>query len=123
MESLGRKANTVKKIHTQVHISRLSSRVDGSIGITLATPELTPQERALFFELHNVNCNMVLEPLDTPDVPEVKIDRDVESKTPSERMRGVLYRIWEQEGMKGDFKDYYSGRMELLIEKLKEKLE
>lgn len=113
----------MNKLSTQVHITRISSRVDGSVGIGLSTPELNSQEKALFFELHNVNCNMVLEPIDTPNIPEVKIDREVESKSQSERIRAVLFLTWQQEGSKGEFKDYYYTTTEKWIEKLKEKLD
>ena len=113
----------MNKISTQVHISRISSRVDGSIGLSMATPELSPQEKALFFEMHNVNCNMVLEPIDTPDAPELKIDKEVESKSQSQRIRSVLFLVWQQEGSRGNFKDYYYSTTEKWIEKLKEKLD
>ena len=45
-------------------------------------------------------------------------------KTPSQRLRAVLFRLWEQEGKK-DFKtsdDYYKYRMDQLIDHYKEKL-
>lgn len=112
----------MKSLRTNVSISRISSRVDGSLGIGLQTPELTPTEKTLFMELHGVNCSMVLTPIDTPSVPEVKIDKDVASKSDSERLRAVLFLIWKQEGEKGEFKDFYHSKMESLIEKLKERL-
>lgn len=112
----------MNKIKTQVHVSRISSRADGSIGISMVTPELTTNEKALFFELHNVNCTMALEPLDTPDIPELKIDKDVENKTQSERIRSVLYLLWRQEGEQGDFKTYYYNTTEKWIDKLKERI-
>ena len=44
-------------------------------------------------------------------------------KTKSQRLRGVLYRLWEQEN-KGYrvFDDFYNYHMELLIEQLKSRL-
>lgn len=113
----------MNKINTLAHITRISSRVDGSLGISLSTPELSPQEKALFFELHNVECSITIEPIDTPDIPEIKIDKDLSTKSPSERMRGVLYRLWEKEGKEGEFKNFYYKRMESMIEHYKSKLD
>jgi len=43
-------------------------------------------------------------------------------RSPAQRMRGVLYRLWEQNGKKGDFETAYRIRMESMISQLKEKL-
>lgn len=43
-------------------------------------------------------------------------------KSPAQRMRGVLYRLWEQKGSQGDFETYYRTKMEALINQIKEKL-
>lgn len=43
-------------------------------------------------------------------------------KSPAQRMRGVLYRLWEQKGGQGDFETWYRVRMSAIIDQLKEKL-
>lgn len=43
-------------------------------------------------------------------------------KSPAQRMRGVLFRIWEQKGKDGDFETYYKTKMGTIIDQLKEKL-
>ena len=57
------------------------------------------------------------------DLRELEVDYDDPKKTPSKRLRGVLYRNWEQtpEGYK-TFEDYYRSKMELVIEHYKGKL-
>ncbi len=54
-----------------------------------------------------------------------KLESDFEDKkkTPGQRLRGVLYRVWEQdnEGYT-DFGKYYDFKMERLISHFKEKL-
>lgn len=44
-------------------------------------------------------------------------------KTPSQRLRAVLFVLWEQKGKDGDFESYYRSKMETIIESLKGKLE
>lgn len=58
------------------------------------------------------------------DLPELK--DEAEQKSPSQRLRGVLFLNWEQQSVdyknKYPFEIYYRGQMEKIIEKLKEKL-
>lgn len=57
---------------------------------------------------------------DLLNLPEIKTDS---TKTPSQRLRGVLFRLWEQDKNGYDtFETYYINYMEKIIEKLKEKL-
>ena len=44
------------------------------------------------------------------------------NKTPSQKMRAVIFRLWEQSGKKVDQDEYYEIVMEKLIEQLKSKL-
>ena len=61
-----------------------------------------------------------IDPDDIIDLPPVKIDS---KKTPAERLRNVLFRMWEQDNMNyTDFNLYYQYYMDKLIERLTEKL-
>ena len=44
-------------------------------------------------------------------------------KTASMRLRGVIYRIWEQSNREQDSETYYQVKMESLINSLKEKIQ
>jgi len=94
-------------------IDKVSTMKDGSLKITLVTRELHPQEIAeLFF---NLNSEVV-----SIDIPEETGD----NKTPSQRFRNVLFRLWEQ-SQKEKFKTftlYYNHIMEQLIGVYKDKL-
>lgn len=46
----------------------------------------------------------------------------IEGKTLSERLRGVLYALYAEMGKEGDFTTFYNHQMELIIEKIKERL-
>lgn len=45
------------------------------------------------------------------------------NKSPSQRMRAVIFRLWEKSDQKVDQDEYYEIVMEKLIEQLKSKLD
>jgi len=54
----------------------------------------------------------------------VKVKQELDSKTPSQRLRGVLFIWWKQSGEQGQFEDFYRNKMEEFINYIKqEKLE
>ena len=57
------------------------------------------------------------------ELDNLKVEFEDTGKPPSQRLRAVLYRLWEQtpEGYKV-FNDFYIAKMEKLIEHFKEKL-
>ena len=112
----------MKTIKTQAIITSVRSKADGSLGLTLSTPELTVQEKVLFMELQNLNLDISIVPKDE-QAPEHKINTDIEQKTPSQRMRAVLFLLWKQDAKGLDFNAFYLKRMEQIIEQLKTRLE
>ena len=73
--------------------------------------------------LQGQSLNALFEPTEYPTVDEIEIDRDVDNKTQSQRIRSVLFLIWKQQGEQGDFRDFYHAKTEKYINYLKEKLE
>jgi hypothetical protein len=113
----------MKAIEVNIIITGIRAKVDGSLGISMTTPELTPEEKAEFMRLQSINLNAILTPLDEKDAPAYKIDKELEIKTPSNRLRSVLYVLWEQEGSKGEFDDFYKKYMSKFIDAVKGMLE
>ena len=64
--------------------------------------------------------NQKIQPEDVLNLPEVKDETDL--KSPSQRLRAVLFLVWEHKGAQGDFNSYYRDIMEKLISQYKEKL-
>lgn len=95
-------------------LDKVTTMKDGSLKITLVTRELDPKQMAeLFF---NLNKEIL-----TIDIP---TDTTEEPKSKWQRLRAVLYRLWEQD-MKSkydSFELYYSHIMEKLINMYKDKL-
>ena len=105
----------MKAIQVNVIITGIRAKVDGSLGLSATTPELTPEEKAEFMRLQGNNLIATFKPLDEPKAPEYKIDKELETKTPSNRLRSVLYVLWEQEGSKDEFDAFYKMYIEKFI--------
>ena len=96
--------------------------------LTFQTSEITPKQAAdlqlcvqQFVYLAIKQEEFTKEQIDT--INNLKSDYDDIGKSPSQRLRGVLFRLWEQsnEGYK-DFQLYYNFKMEGFISHLKTKL-
>lgn len=70
-----------------------------------------------------MSLDMTIRPLDEPVTETLTVDKDVNTKTPSQRIRAVLYILFNQdnEGM-DDFEVYYRNKLEKYIEMLKGKI-
>lgn len=98
------------------------------MNITIQTQELTPDQYAGLFRLHRTRGHALLstsrvdnynelDHLDAEAAPEGKV------KTKSQRLRGVLFKIFEQQGRGEDFNIFYQREMEAIISKLKMRLD
>ena len=114
-----------EQITLPVLITGIASKVDGSVKVTLETRELPAQEAANLFALRNQESWAVLSPnqLSEVNLPKEKADPSLGTKTPSQRLRNVLYVYWQQHGKQGNFEEYYRIQIEKIIEQLKERLE
>lgn len=109
------------------HVSKVESRRDRSVKVTFETAgEVTdPQELAKLFSVsdHPVSIGIkegVISTEEAISIPEPEKDFRGE-KSPGQRLRGVMYRWWEQ-NKKGEFESFYRSKMESLIDQIKEKL-
>lgn len=112
----------MKIIKLPGYLSGFSSRADGSAGLRMTTQELTPKDFADLQEVNGQFGTIYFRPndLQEEDIP----DEDVEeSKKPSQRLRAVLYRVWEQNGKIGTSEAHYREQMEKIISHLKSKLD
>jgi hypothetical protein len=108
-------------------VEGISTRKDKTIKITIGTQELTPSAAAELLRLSQSYCYFGIkeEPFrkeETELIDSLKTNID-SLKTPSQRLRAVLYRIYEtdNEGYQ-DFLTYYNAKLEKLIASLKEVL-
>lgn len=93
-------------------IEKLSTMADHSIQLKISLPELSPEAMTNIFQVLN------------KEVVEIEFDADVEEKSPSKRLRAVLYIFWEQQykGAYPEFEVFYRSKMEDIINRIKDKL-
>jgi hypothetical protein len=118
----------MKALTCEVILTSASTRSDGSLGLRFATPELKPVEKTALFELQGHNLKMLLQPMAEEPDSLVDIKTELDTKTPSQRLRAVffvLFRQLEDAGkMAGKpFELFYTESMNRLIEDVKGQLE
>jgi len=123
----------MKKIFTAPGvISKIVTMADRTIRIQVDCQEMNPDEEVVILQARNKlgwflfgESEIIEEDIKLPDYRPVE-KRD---KTPSQRLRAVLWRLWEQKGKKDiygqpcDSDTYYRQIMESLIGKYKEMLD
>ena len=109
------------------YVESISTRKDKTVKVILSTQELS-QERA--GELFGLLNKLAVAYISVKDIGEDEIEKvdkanpDIpDGKTQSQRIRNVLYRLWEQapEGYK-DFNSFYHFKTEQIVEHFKSKL-
>jgi len=113
----------MKTLQCDAIITGIRAKVDHSLGLSISTPELSSSEKALFMEMQGINTRMTIEPLDEKAEGIEKINKEINTKTQSQRLRAVIFIYWKQSGEKETFEEFYRQHMEKLIDVIKGKLE
>lgn len=119
------KTNTMITIAGQ--IESISTRKDKTLKVTIGTQELSPSETGAVFNLNQDFCYFGIKQEPFTKDEEDTIDNlktDYENlKTPSQRLRGILYVLYNQDN-KGykDFTTYYVAEMDRICEHFKSRL-
>lgn len=113
----------MKALTCPVIMGRCSTRSDGSLSISFSTPELSPDEKVAFMELQNKNLKLLLQPQDSEPAELKEVKGQFDKKTPSQRLRSILFVYWKQSDGTGEFDNFYSRWMNDLCESVKAKLE
>ncbi len=115
-------------ITISAQLESLSTRADRSWKIVMGTQEMAPADVATLASMQNQVAFVAINPDPfTSEQKEVientKAELSDTGKTHSARLRGVIYRLWEQdnEGYK-EFHDYYIVKMERIISHYRSKL-
>lgn len=107
------------------YVDEVKTLKDGGLRIKLETQELAPAEKALVFGLNGLMWACFSETTIRPEdveVKEVRVDGD---KTPSARLRGLLWAYHDKykvEKMLPPWEEYYVFKMNEIAEYLKTKL-
>lgn len=109
-------------------IEGINTRKDNTLMIKLATNEMNPHKVGEIMSHHNKLCYVAIKPENFTSseikiIEGLKVDEAV-GKSPSQRLRNVMYVGWQQndEGFK-EFESYYVNKMDKMIEHFKSKLQ
>lgn len=107
-------------------VESISTRSDGSLKVILGTQEANDETAAGLIRLRGKYVKVLLsEENIIPDVVSAVEGAALlagHQKTPSQKLRHVIYRLWQQEGT-GDSDTFYKEKMNEIIESIKIKLD
>lgn len=103
-------------------LTKCSSMVDRGLAVGFHTRELSVEDKAKVMQFHNRTGYLLFKAneIEEQDVP--KTQAEMNTKTPSQRLRAVLFVYWQQQGIKEEFDIFYQREMEKIINEWKEKL-
>lgn len=107
---------------THAEMGAVTSKADGSVTFRVLTPELLPSQAGALMGWHGKACRVIITPHDEAPEETVSIETERNAKTPSQRLRSVLYVLWQERNLSEPFNDFYSKKIEGLIEAVKSKL-
>jgi len=107
-------------------IGSVKSLVDGSVSVTLLTPEISGGKVGELFDLRKKVAYVYISARQVETNEKVIVDGlnpELKGKSPGQRLRNVLFIKWQQdnEGYK-DSESYYVAKMENLITHFKNEL-
>lgn len=105
-------------------LSGFSSLVAGGLSLRFSTQELTPEEELIILQ-HKGQAGYLLFKPDSFSEDEIPTeDTETGFKTPSQRLRGVLYKLhMESDGTPESFSVFYNKKMEQIISHYKSQLD
>jgi hypothetical protein len=100
-------------------------RADGSVKLEFDTREFGGEDATILMEQRQKEGWLLFSPneIEVADIPDEKADSMTGQKTQAQRLRGVIYKIYEKRGKQGDFEGFYRAYMERLIEREKSNLD
>ena len=118
------------KILTSAQFDNYSNRKDKSVTLRFITGEKTPEQIA---EMHTMlneygylyfKAEETLTDTEIAELDDLDTDLYENPKTQAQRIRGVLYRNWQQDDLgHKEFKAYYKYQTEKIIQHYKDKLD
>lgn len=106
-------------------VESLRTRQDGSVVFSLATQEMDADNCGKLFQLRNKYVKCLLSDTNISSIEEKLVDQEPmaggkKPKSPSQRLRGAMFRAHESQQIPIDFELWYKGEMERIIEGYKE---
>lgn len=104
-------------------VEKIYTLKDKSVKLVLETQEISPNKAGNVFQLMNQLVSVYIKPNEITEDEMNKVDEvdpAMPVKSPSQRMRNVLFILWKQDSQgHQDFDSYYRFEMNKFIEELK----
>lgn len=110
----------VELLHCQA--GSVLSRQDGSVKLSYVTPELRPSEAGALLLLHGKNVRLTIIPEDVEVEETISVETERDTKTPSQRLRAILFVTFKEQERSGSFQAFYEVEMDKIINHYKKKL-
>lgn len=110
----------MSQITLPASFDNISLRKDGSCLLKFETRELTSEELMTVLGFRNTTGWLLYS--QNPDMTAPDNPAQLDTKSPSERLRDVLYVFYKQQNPVVSFETFYSEKMESIINQIKNKL-
>jgi len=116
-------SDKLQQVQFPAQLMKIETRTDGSIKVLIETQELSGEEAAKLFGYRGALGYVTFTPNAISEVYVPESTAAYDGKSPSQKMRSVLYLLWEQSGKKVDtFEQYYAQQVERMTNQLKDRL-
>lgn len=109
-------------------IEGIATRKDRTMVIRIGSQELPTAVKSNILDLDQRHIKVYMSdenilPSIMEEISKVEIREEDNGKSPSQRLRAVLYRIWEMKGEPGTSENHYRDQMEVIINHFKSRLD
>jgi hypothetical protein len=108
-------------------VETISTRQDGTVKFTYGTQELDSRMAGDLFQLRNkyVKCFLSdsnITEMEAGLIDQTPIKNGKKVKTPSQRLRAVIFKVHEDQCISAPFEDFYNNEIERIIDQYKSTL-
>jgi hypothetical protein len=104
-------------------LTRISALSDGGLSLGFHTNELSLEDKTTALSFQNQFGYVLFRSNQFTDADIPETDAPDEDKTPSQRLRAVLFVLWKQKGGKTDWESFYRRNMEDAVARVKKSLD
>ena len=113
----------MKAITIPAVLSGYNRKADRSVSLRFnSTLEISSDDFSELDRIHFQTGWLLFSPNEF-NVEDIPAEPASDGKTPSKRLRDVLFILWKQEGEEGDFETFYRTRVNAIVEKIKGRLD
>lgn len=110
-----------RKFTVQSQITGIRALADGGLSLNIHTKELPAIEKVTVMDFQNKVGWLLFSENEVQEEEIPEGDAEFNQKTPSQRQRAIIWRIWEAQGKQGDQEVFYRQMMDKIAERLKNK--